>query len=540
MTAIVFALRLGRWGALGFSVLAFFSSLVQALGFYQVAGRSSAERIAFGQSMSQLASRFTLILPPPTRLDTVGGYVQWRSYGTLAILFAVWALVSASGASRGDEERGLVEVVLATGSSRFAIMASRVAAFALTSFIAALAGGLGLIVGAASGSESVIFRPILEESVVLAALGLSCYSLALLVVEFTASRIATAASGMLLLALFLVNSLSRSFPSFSTVRWLSPFHYYELSQPLSPGGPFDLRATFVLISIAVLGGGAAALGFAYRDLSSTLIQLPARPRPKTYEVSRLSVWRVPVARGIYEGALGLTLWTVGMAVLGVISVALTRSIVEPLLAIPALAPFFSTFVHGDIYRSFLGYIWLGMAQLLFAAFAIAQVARWSAEDVDGRLELIIANPQSRMAVVIERALVLALGATAVAIVGGVVVGFTSHYQAIDINSPRLAAASILLVPFALVFSAAGSVLASWSPRAAVGLLGGFAFASYMISELGPFFRWPDWTQNLSAFKLYGTPLGSGVDWAGLLTMVAIIIFGFGASILLMERRDVGA
>jgi hypothetical protein len=110
----------------------------------------------------------------------------------------------------------------------------------------------------------------------------------------------------------------------------------------------------------------------------------------------------------------------------------------------------------------------------------------------------------------------------------------------DISGQRLAEGSLLLVPFALVFAAAGSVLAAWNPRAAVGLLGAFAFASYLLAELGPLFRWPAWLQDLSAFKLFGMPLSSGIDRTGLVTMIAIIIVGFGASILLMERRDVGA
>ena len=62
----------------------------------------------------------------------------------------------------------------------------------------------------------------------------------------------------------------------------------------------------------------------------------------------------------------------------------------------------------------------------------------------------------------------------------------------------------------------------------------------MIAELGPLFKWPAWLQDISAFKLFGTPLSSGIDRTGLLTMIAIIIVGFGASILLIERRDVGA
>ena len=100
MIAFVLALRLGRWGIVGFSTIAFLSSLIQAVAFYQLAGHTPAQRATFAQSIAQVASRFTVILPPPTRLDTVGGYIQWRSYGGLAIVFAVWALISASGAGK--------------------------------------------------------------------------------------------------------------------------------------------------------------------------------------------------------------------------------------------------------------------------------------------------------------------------------------------------------------------------------------------------------------------------------------------------------
>src|SRR3979411_132082 len=141
MTAVLLGLRLGRWGIVGFSALAFFSSLVQALAFFQLAGHTASERAAFGKSMTQLASGLTLILPPPARLDTVGGYVEWRSFGGLAIVFAVWAMISASGAARGDEEHGLVESVLAAGLPRFEWIISRVAGFAAGAVAAAPAGG---------------------------------------------------------------------------------------------------------------------------------------------------------------------------------------------------------------------------------------------------------------------------------------------------------------------------------------------------------------------------------------------------------------
>jgi ABC-2 type transport system permease protein len=539
LIATALALRLGRWGILGFSGLAFLSSLIQAVGFYQIAGRGPVERAAFAQSMSALASQFTQILPPPGRLDTVSGYVQWRSFGGLAILFAVWALAAASGAARADEERGVVEALLATGVTRLGLIGSRIVAFATSSVIAGLAAGLGLVIGATNGGESVSTTSVLEASLVLAALAVSCYSLTLFVSQVTAARIATAASGILLLVLFLINSLSHSFSSLSLLRWLSPFRYYELNQPLSSGS-VDAKAALVLVAIALSGGAAAAIAFGSRDLGSPLIRLPIRSHATTYAISRRRIWRIPVARGLYERSVGIAVWAVGMATLGVVSVALTRSILQPLLSIPALGTYFGSVLHGQVSTTFLGYFWFGFAQLLFAAYAITQVARWSAEDVDGRLELILANPHSRTAVVIERALVLLAAALVIAAVSGLAVGVASHYQSINLDAGRLAAASLLLVPFALVFAAAGSLLAAWNPRGAVGLLGALAFASYLTSEAGPLFKWPEWIQDLSAFKLFGTPLSSGVDRIGLLTMVAIIVVGFGASILVMERRDVGA
>ena len=490
--------------------------------------------------MSQLASQLTFILPPPAGLDTVGGYVEWRSFGGLAILFAVWALMSGSGAARGDEERGLVEAVLATGLTRSRWLASRVIAYAFATLVGALAGGLGLVVGVAGGRESISLVPVVEICVALAALGLSCYSLTLFIAQLAGARVATAVAGAVLVALFLVNRLSQTFTWLASWRWISPFHYYDLNQPLAPGGVFDGRATWTLLGIAMVGAALAGVVFESRDLGAPLVRWPSRRLPAGYEPSRSPLWRVPVIRSLYERRSGLATWAAGLAAVGVLFVYLTRAVIQPLLSIPTLSQFFGGTAGGQVFTTFLGYIWLTFAQLLFAAFAIAQVARWSAEDSDGRLELILSTPRSRASVVIERAIALTLGAAIVAAVTGVAVAVAAHYQAMDVSRERLAEGTLLLVPFALVFAAAGAVLAAWNPRAAVGLLGGLAFASYLVNELGPLFRWPTWVQDLSAFKLFGTPLSTGIDRTDLAIMIAIILVGFGASILLINRRDVGA
>jgi ABC-2 type transport system permease protein len=534
------ALRLGRWGIIGFGLVAFANALLQAAGFYQVAGHTEAQRRAFGRSMSILAEQFTVIIAPPMSPDTVGGYVQWRAFGFLAILFAIWGLASASGAARGDEERGLVPAVLAAGVSKPRLITARMAAFALGCIIAALAASAGLLVGVATGGETFSVVTAMQAAIPLAALGICCFSLTFLLAQFASARNATAVAGVVLLALFLVNSLSRSFDFLVRWRPLSPFHYYEQSAPLTPYGTLDATATFILVALAAAAAALAALAFRYRDVGSPLFSLPISGRPASYEPSMSRVWRIPVVRDLWDRRVSLLVWAIGLSALGAVFVVLTKSVVQPLLTIPALTRYFSSFLTGDVYSSFFGYIWFGFAQLLMAGFAITQVARWSAEDTDGRLELILSTPVSRIRIVIERAIMLALGALILAGVSGIAVGIEAHYQSIQLNGPRLIEASLLLVPFTLVYGAIGALLASRLPRATVGLLAAFAFASYVGVQLGPIFKLPEWVQDLSPFKLYGEPLTSGVDPTGLVIMIGIVVGALTASGIVMRRRDIGA
>jgi ABC-2 type transport system permease protein len=296
----------------------------------------------------------------------------------------------------------------------------------------------------------------------------------------------------------------------------------------------------VLVAIAVVATVAAAAAFLLRDIGSPLIKVPGMRHATRYDASSAPWWRLPVVRDLYERRVALVAWTAGMAVLAVVFVLLTKTTIQPLLAVPALLPYFTAIVHGDIYPAVLGFVWFNFAQLLFAAFAVTQVARWAADDTDGRLEIVLSQPRSRAGVVVERFAVLIVGAAIVAAATGIAVFYASRLQGIDLNQQRVIAASLMLVPFALVFASAGALLTAWQPRAAVGLLGAVAFASYLDTEVGPLLKWPLWVQELSAFRLFGTPLSSGVDGRSLALMLLIATALIGSSILVMQRRDVGA
>jgi len=193
----------------------------------------------------------------------------------------------------------------------------------------------------------------------------------------------------------------------------------------------------------------------------------------------------------------------------------------------------------DLYRGFIAVTWFGIAQLLLAGFAIHLVSGWAADDGEGVLAAELSRPRHRWGIVLERA-VLALAAIAVvAAIGSLAAAIAAAAFGTALDAPSVIRATWPLIPFGMTFAAAGAVGTVWWPRAAVGVLGLLTFAGFLLSELAPLLRWPDWVADLSVFPLYGTPLITGIFWSGLWATLAIVLVGFAAAVALMQRREVG-
>ena len=46
-------------------------------------------------------------------------------------------------------------------------------------------------------------------------------------------------------------------------------------------------------------------------------------------------------------------------------------------------------------------------------------------------------------------------------------------------------------------------------------------------------------KSTSLYALYGTPIATGVEWGGILTLVTIGLAGGALGLVLFQRRDVG-
>jgi ABC-2 type transport system permease protein len=511
MKATLAALRAARWTVLAFAIAGFAMTVLQSAAYFRMAGHTFAERAAFGYSLSLQAVANAVLLPPPIRPETVAGYLELRALEPLAILFAAWAMVSATAST-----------------SRRTIAGA--AAFAISVIIAAAAACVGVAVGVASGGESVGGLRVVEAGVLLVALAISCYAICLVVARITPA--ATVAAAGLLVALFFLNSLSRVFTQqLAAARWLSPFRCYDLSTPLPPGGHFDVGGFVMLLAIAALGTTVAAVVPTRRA--------SAKPRRTTFEPSPVSLLAFPVIRDLYPQRLALAGWCIAIAALGAVLVAAQRASMQDLLALPRGLPGLPQYIF-VFYAQALGETWFDAAVLMFAALVFAFVARCAADDRDGRLEAALSAPYSRSRVVLERLAALAFTAAALAALSGLAVGFTSRALNLPLDTTRLADACVVLVLFAVVLGAAGSVLASSVPRAAPTLFGAILLASYLDDQIGGPLGLPRWVQDISPFRLVGAPLASGIAGQSVVLLLLLTLAGIGSSILAMQRRDVGA
>jgi polyether ionophore transport system permease protein len=539
MTLIRIALKQQTVGLIALALAGVLGGVLNALAFIQIAGTTPAERAAFAQQMTLLGAQLSYMLPVPVHIETLSGYLEWRLFGFIVLVFAIWAAISGSGSGRGDEERGLVEQWLAAGVGRARYLITRVVVFAAVATVVIAAMQVSIILSA--GGEPLPAGDLLAMGVNLLAATLCCYGIALVIAQLVTTR--RAAGGIaagLLIALFLINGAGRT-ADLGAVRWLSAFYHFERSRPLTNGGALDPVGIGALLGAGVMLLAIGVVTFARRDLGGTALPGTSRESRGTRSPSRDPLLRLPVLGPLRQQRIWVAAWLVGFVALSASLISITRTIVDSLTSseVPFLRAYFER-AGLSVYDSFVGVIWLSTATLLLSVYAIVQVASWSADDAEGRLATILSAPVSRARVILERLATLLVAVGLIAAASAVAVYVVAGGQGITLDGGRVALAAALLLTIPFAFGSIGQFVSASRPRIAVVALSAVAVFSYFVQQFVPLFGLPDWVANLSLYTLYGTPMSGEIKWAGVAGLVGIGTVATAASVVALRRRDVGA
>lgn len=184
-----------------------------------------------------------------------------------------------------------------------------------------------------------------------------------------------------------------------------------------------------------------------------------------------------------------------------------------------------------------------MAPLLFALYAIvAGSGALAGEEDRGTLDVLLANPISRVQVVVEKFAALAVGMALVAFFMWFGLAATVGLVDIELDLWRLAQACLSSALLGLVFGALA--LAVSGLRGNRGLSGGVAVAamliSYLIDNYASLVKEIEPFQKLSPFYYanQSRPLFNGLDMGHAIVLVAISLALLGATLLAFRARDI--
>jgi ABC-2 type transport system permease protein len=458
----------------------------------------------------------------PRDLASVGGYVEFRVVGMMAVLAAAWAVFAAARALRGEEDAGRWELVLSGAVTRSDATAVVLAALLLECGALWLATTASLwIVATIPGDLTTGQAMLIAAAVVLP--GVLFVALGALACQVAGSHRGAQAIGGALIAVALLLRIAADLASGAGwLRWLTPFGWAEQLHPVTGARPW-VMLLFVVGALAA--GGAAVLLAARRDLGASLAPRHAAPRSRDRllgSTSRLAVrTELPT----------LLVWVVAAGTFAAILGAFAKSIADQASKIHLHAFTQVTTASGYLALSFV------LFTLAVSLFATSHISAIRDDESSGRLETLFALPIARRSWLAGRLAVAAGSSVALALMIGVLAWAGAASQSSGVSLGSLVEAGANCVPAALCFLGLGALLFATFPR----LSGGGALAlvgiAFLWELLGALVSAPSWLLALSPFHHVAAVPQSAFDVQGALVMIVVALAAAVAAVEVFIRRD---
>jgi ABC-2 type transport system permease protein len=227
-------------------------------------------------SYSQFAEAGMLDMELPEYLSAVMGVMDYASaegylnstFFTLigSMMIAIFSLIIGARAVAGDEESGMLDVILAHPVSRTRFVLERFAALAAATGLFGLVSWMAVSLGAMIGGMGIPLANIAAACAGLTFLGLVIGSIALAVGAATGRvSLAIGVAIGVVLAGFLANNLAPLLEWLEVPQKFSPYYYYLDGDPLRYG--FNEGGLAVLAIASLLLAGFAIWGLNRRDVA---------------------------------------------------------------------------------------------------------------------------------------------------------------------------------------------------------------------------------------------------------------------------------
>jgi ABC-2 type transport system permease protein len=515
------AFRDARTRTLAFAYLFALYAYIQPAG-YRHAYPTLADRLDFARSFAA-NDALRLFYGYPYDPVTVSGYSAWRVGGTLAIVAAVFGVLAAVRALRGEEDTGRMELILAAPVGRRTAYLAAISAVAAGALILWLAAFVGYLAGGLATGGSA-YLALATASVVPVFAGVGALTSQLAPTRRLALELGSVCVGLSLLLRVVADTSG----SVSWLRWCTPLGWAEEMRPFTGAQPLVLALP--LIASVVLLGLAARIA-AGRDVGTGM--LPARDSSRPH----LRLLSSPLAQALRgeRGSLGVWLGSVsvfavvlGMVSASVSSVGISKSMREEIARLGS----------GSIATpvGYLSFVFMFVV-LVVSLFACAQVGAARHEEAEQRLETLLALPVGRTRWLAGRLLLAAGGAAAISLVVGLFTWAGAASQGVAISLLEMLEAGANCLPVALLFLGIAALAYAVVPRASAGIAYGLVAVTFLWQLVGSLVGAPKWVVDLTPFAHVGLVPTQAFRGQAAAVMVAIAVLAALASMLVFARRD---
>lgn len=461
---------------------------------------------------------------PPVGLDTAGGFTVWRTGTVLAVLVGVWAALTATRLTRGDEESGRWDLLLA-GRLRLTSLVARVLVVVVTaSAVVGAAGGLGLVLAGTAVPGATLF------GAGLAGTGMVAGALGVLAAQLIPER--RSASGLavgILLGSLLARMVADGVPALAWLSWLSPFGLSGLTAPFAEDRWPPLLVLAVLTTVVAVLAVVLASG---RDVGRGRLS----GRDRRTAPSRLLTSLPGLA--VHRVRRPLVGWSAGVLayflLIGLLASAMTAFLRDnPFFADLAAQAGFAQLASVQGYVSAL-YSLLAVA---IGAFVASRVAAGAADEVAGRLALLYSRPIGRARWAATEAAVTTVAAVVLAGAAGLAAWVGASLVDAGLGLGEALAGALAVLPVALLCLGAALAALGWAPSVvfAIGVLP--AAGGYLLLVLADTLDWPSAVRWFSPFTHLGGVPAEGWDIPGAVGMVAVAVALGVAGCLRYAHRD---
>ena len=510
------------WGA-GFGLYVTASASGYAATYPTVAARAKlAHSLAANSGIAAL-------LGPARRLDTVAGFTAWRTMGILTIAGAIWGLLTATRMLRGEEDTGRWELLLAgettlgdaAGQALAGLTAGLLTLWSMTAVFAVADGT------SAKVNFSVTGALFLSTALVVGAATFLALGALLSQLASTRRQANMIGAGCLGLA-FVVRMIADSGAGTGWMRWASPLGWAENMHPLTGSNPIAALPAIAFIAILVV---AAVKVAGRRDVQAGA--LPSRsPHSHTRLLTGPLGLDVVLLRGVFVA------WTLGLAMMGLVFGLVAQSAADAASGSATVERALARLGghHGGA-AAYLGVTFV-FAAALVAYSGAGQMAAARAEEADGLLDHLVAQPVSRARWFVGRLTCAAILLLVEGAVAGAMAWVGAATQRTGVSLGLLLQAGVNIVPAAVFVLGVGALAYGVVPRWASPITFGLVTWSILLEVVASTIRINRWVIDTSVFHHVAPVPAANPNWvsAGALMLLGVAAAAGGAEAL--RRRDI--